>query len=94
VDRVIREDDIRIDRGRASGGRMFVRVVHQPTDTSRQVVGLGGRAYAQVVAELRAAVEAELACRGWARAAEGSQTSAADPTAEAVPRPPIGDPAS
>jgi hypothetical protein len=94
VDRVIRDDDIRIDSGRASGGQMFVRVVHQPTDTSRQVVGLGDRAYAQVVAELRAAVEDELAGRGWARAAEGSQSRAAEPGAEADSGPPIGDPAS
>ena len=67
--RVIRDSDIRIESGRATGGRMFVRVVHEPTEISRQVEGLGGRSYRVVVAELRSAVESELERRGWIHAA-------------------------
>jgi len=69
MDQVIRDDDIRIDSGRATGGRMFIRVVHEPTATSRQVVGLGNRSYRDVVTELRSAIESELLQRGWTRQA-------------------------
>ena len=62
---VIRDIDIRIDSGRATGGRMFVRVVHAPTGISRLVVGLGNRGYRDVVTELRSAIESELVEHGW-----------------------------
>jgi hypothetical protein len=65
MERVIRESDVIAESGRASGGRMFVRVIHQPTGTNRKVVGLGGRAYQDVVAELLAAVKQELMQDGW-----------------------------
>jgi len=75
VDRVIQDSDIVIESGRATGGRMFVRVSHRPTDTSQQVVGLGGRPYWEVVAELQSVVEDELVGRGWLRAPGGGGVS-------------------
>jgi hypothetical protein len=57
---VIRDEDFRIDSGRAAGGRMFIRVVHEPTQVSRVVVGLKGRPYAEVVRELVTAVRQEV----------------------------------
>jgi hypothetical protein len=62
---VIRDDDLRIDIGRATGGRTFIRVVHEPTGINRQLVGLGNRSYHDVVNELRSAIESELVQHGW-----------------------------
>jgi hypothetical protein len=51
------EDDLSnsnyiVESGRAVGGRMFIRVVHQPTGKSRVAVGLGGLEYQELVDEL------------------------------------------
>jgi hypothetical protein len=64
---VIRDEDFRIDSGRAKGGQMFVRVVHEPTQASRVVVGLNGRPYAEVFQELLSAVLQEIETAGWRR---------------------------
>jgi glyoxylate carboligase len=37
---MIRDEDFRSDLGRATEGRTFLRVVHEPTQVSRVVVGL------------------------------------------------------
>ncbi len=65
MNHVIRDSDVRIDSGRASGGRMFVRVIHVPTGINHLVVGLGNRRYRDVVTELRSAIENELVEHGW-----------------------------
>jgi hypothetical protein len=49
-----------IESGRGVGGRMFIRVVHQPTGKSRTIVGLGERSYQEVVDELIADVQREV----------------------------------
>jgi hypothetical protein len=67
----IRDEDFRIDSGRAEGGRMFVRVVHEPTQTSRVVVGLKSRPYAQVVQDLLSEVRQEIEAVGWRRPQKG-----------------------
>lgn len=64
---MIRDEDFRIDSGRATEGRMFLRVVHAPTEVSRGVVGLKGRPYAEVVQELLSAVLQEIEAVGWRR---------------------------
>jgi hypothetical protein len=63
--RVIRDRDVIVQTGRASEGRMFVRVIHEPTQINRTVVRLGGRPYRDVVTELLAAVKEELMQNGW-----------------------------
>jgi hypothetical protein len=65
MERIIRDCDVIVESGRASEGRMFVRVIHEPTQINRTVDGLGGRAYQDVVAELLAAVKEELMQNGW-----------------------------
>jgi hypothetical protein len=64
---MIRDEDFRIDLGRASEGRTFLRVVHVPTEVSRVVVGWKGRPYAEVVQELLSAVLQEIEAVGWRR---------------------------
>ena len=73
VERVIREADIVVDSGRAGGGRMFVRVIHKPTEINRSVTGLGGRSYQDVVADLWAALKVELVGLGWGEGPELSE---------------------
>jgi hypothetical protein len=73
---VIRNEDFRIDTGRATEGRMFLRVIHDPTQVSRIVVGLHGRPYAEVVQELLSAVLQEIESAGWRRLPEGREASA------------------
>jgi hypothetical protein len=68
---VVRDEDFRIDSGRAEGGRTFVRVVHEPTQASRVVVGLKGRPYAEVVQELLTAVRQAIEAGGWRRPQKG-----------------------
>ncbi|MCE9531776.1 MAG: hypothetical protein K8T89_11735 [Planctomycetes bacterium] len=65
MDHLIRESDFIADFGRAAGGRTFVRVVHQPTNTSRIVIGLGERSGNVVAAELVAGIVSELLGAGW-----------------------------
>ena len=67
---VVHDEDFRIDSGRASGGRMFIRVVHCPTQVSRSVVGLNGRPYSEVVRELISAVLQGIEAVGWRRLPE------------------------
>jgi hypothetical protein len=68
--RIIRGADFRIESGRAVGGKMFVRVVHIPTNTSRMVPGLDGRPYDQVVSDLISEVVQAIETDGWQREAE------------------------
>jgi hypothetical protein len=70
---VIRNQDFRVDSGRATGGRMFLRVVHEPTQVSRVVVGLNGRPYAEVVRQLLSAVSQAIEAAGWRRPPEGRE---------------------
>jgi hypothetical protein len=65
MDKPILDGDFLIESGRSAGGRMFVRVMHEPTTTSRVQVGLNQRSYAAVVADLRGSIEAELIENGW-----------------------------
>lgn len=74
---MIRYDDFRIDSGRATQGRMFVRVVHEPTQVSRSVLGLNGRPYAEVVQELLSAVLQEIEIAGWRRPQPSVEADAA-----------------
>jgi hypothetical protein len=46
-------EDVLIESGRATGGRMFIRVTHTPTGKSRTIVGLDGRPYGEVVQQLQ-----------------------------------------
>ncbi len=64
---VIRDEDIEVDVGQASGGQTFIRVVHLPTGVSQLKIGRGVKV-SQVVANLTAAVECELVNLGWSRA--------------------------
>ncbi len=82
---VIRNEDFRIDIGRATAGRTFLRVVHEPSQVSRLVVGLKGRSSTEVAQELLSAVLQELEARGWRRPPEGQ---AANVELGAVARPP------
>ena len=65
MDRVIREQDLIVETGRASEGRTFVRVIHLPTGTDRKIVGLGQRSHHEIVAELMGAVVLELLSLEW-----------------------------
>lgn len=67
---VIRDDDFRIASGRADEGRMFLRVVHLPTQVSRVVVGLNGRPYAEVAQKLLSTVLQEIEAVGWRKPPE------------------------
>jgi hypothetical protein len=49
-----------VESGRASGGRMFVRVIYQTTGKSRTVVGLNGRSYREIVDGLIVEVKREI----------------------------------
>jgi hypothetical protein len=62
---VIRDKDFRIESGRATGGRMFIQVVHHPTQVSRKVVGLDGRPFTEIVNQLFSAVVREIEASGW-----------------------------
>jgi hypothetical protein len=72
VDQVIRDGDFLIEIGRATGGRTFVRVVHQLTNCNRRQTGLNGRSVNEVSAELTAAVVSELLQMGWVHETEPS----------------------
>jgi hypothetical protein len=61
---VIRNEDFRIDVGRATEDRTFLRIVHDPTQVSRVVVGLNGRPSTEVVEELISAVLQETVLSG------------------------------
>jgi hypothetical protein len=52
--------DVLVESGRASGGRMFIRVLHTPTGKSRMVVGLDGRSYGKVVQQLQEELATEV----------------------------------
>jgi hypothetical protein len=54
------DSDFVVESGRAKGGRMFVRVVHQPTGKNRTIVGLGERSHHEVVDELIAQIKREI----------------------------------
>jgi hypothetical protein len=60
---MLRDDDIRVDVGRCTGGT-FLRVVHLPTGVSRSVSPLGGEAASVARGRLLAEVERELTSRG------------------------------
>jgi hypothetical protein len=64
---VIHDEDFLLESGRASAGRMFVRVVHVPSRVNRVLVGLNGRPYKEVVQELLSAVLREIETIGWRR---------------------------
>jgi hypothetical protein len=83
---MIRDEDFRIDSGRASEGRMFLRVVHVPTEVRRVVVGLNGRPYAEVVQELLSAVLQEIESVGWRRTQPRHEASAESDAAPDRPR--------
>jgi hypothetical protein len=70
VEQVIRDSDIVMEIGRATGGRTFVRVVHEPTNFSRRVTGLGARSVNDVAAELVACIVGELQNLGWVHESE------------------------
>jgi hypothetical protein len=74
---MIRDEDFRVDVGRASEGRTFLRVVHEPTQVSRVVVGLKGRPYAEIVQELLSAVSQEIEAAGWRRPQLSAESDAA-----------------
>lgn len=63
---MLRDDEVRIDVGRCTGGT-FLRVVHLPTGIARLRAPLGGEAAPAVRARLLAEVEHELASRGLAQ---------------------------
>jgi hypothetical protein len=73
--------DFRVDVGRASAGRTFVRVVHLPTGKERIVVGLDGAEPAEVALRLTTELDHEL------RAAQTALNPPSDlqPTSEAAP---------
>jgi hypothetical protein len=77
---MIRDEDFRIESGRADGGRMFLRVIHLPTQASRVVVGLNDRPYAEVVRELLSAVLQEIEAVGWRKPKEGQEVDDAPGT--------------
>ena len=70
MEQVIRAIDIVAEIGRATGGRTFVRVVHEPTKCSRRVTGLGARSPKDVIAELVTCVVRELQNLGWIHESE------------------------
>ncbi len=67
VNRVIGEDDFRVDTGRASGGKTFVRVLHTPTGVFRLKVGFEGRESQDVATDLRSSIVDELFGLGWSQ---------------------------
>lgn len=73
---IIRDEDFRLDVGRASGGKTFVRVVHEPTQKSRHVMGLNGRPCGEVVEQLRSEVVQDLEAAGWRRPEERKKRKA------------------
>jgi hypothetical protein len=83
---MIRDEDFRIDSGRAAEGRMFLRVVHVPTGVSRVVVGLNGRPSTEVVQELFSAVLQEIESVGWRRPQPRREASAESDAAPDRPR--------
>jgi len=70
VEQVIRPGDIVVEVGRATGGRSFVRVVHEPTGRSRRTTGLGSRTSTEVTAELLFGLTSELLNLGWVHETE------------------------
>jgi hypothetical protein len=52
--------DVVSESGRATGGRMFIRVIHTPTGKSRMVVGLNGRSYGEIVQQLQEELATEV----------------------------------
>jgi hypothetical protein len=82
----IRDEDSRMELGRATGSRTFLRVVHEPTQTSREVVGMNGRPSAQIIQELHSAVLQEIEAAGWRKPREGREASAEQPATTDRPR--------
>lgn len=70
MEQVIRPGDIVAEVGRATGGRTFVRVVHEPTGRSHTLTGLGARSSTEVTAELLAGLTSELLSLGWVHETE------------------------
>jgi hypothetical protein len=60
---MLRDDDIRTDIGRCTGGS-FVRVVHLPTGISRIQGPLGGQSVQSVEGRMLVEIEQELSERG------------------------------
>jgi uncharacterized protein YycO len=71
---LIRDEDIRVDIGRANDGKTFARVVHMPTQVSRVVIGLRKRSSRGIVRELCSAVLQETEAAGWCRTQTGHVT--------------------
>ena len=69
---MLRDNEVRVDIGRAIDGGTFVRVVHIPTGRTRTKEGVGSEPPAAVVSRLRAELEAELSAAvskpAWIRA--------------------------
>jgi hypothetical protein len=63
--KMLQDQDIRVETGRGRAGGTFVRVVHVPTGRTRTQDRLGLEAHADVVARLRAELDAELTALGW-----------------------------
>ncbi len=61
---MLRDNEVRIDIGRARDGGTFVRVLHIPTGRARTKDRLGAESHAAVVSRLRAELEAELLAAG------------------------------
>ena len=67
---MLRDNEVRIDMGRAREGGTFVRVLHIPTGRARTKERLGSESQAAVVAKLRAELEADLLAAGLAQYVE------------------------
>lgn len=61
---MLRDNEIRIDTGRAIDGGTFVRIVHLPTGRTRTADRLGAEAHAAAVSRLRVELEADLLASG------------------------------
>lgn len=67
---MLRNNEVRIDTGRAIDGGTFVRVLHIPTGRTRTRDRLGAETHAAVVSRLCAELEAELLAAGLAQYVE------------------------
>jgi hypothetical protein len=56
--------DFRMDVGRATEGRTFVRICHIPTGRSKQQIGLNGQSFAAIAERLGNELVAELQAEG------------------------------
>lgn len=73
--RTIRTNDFIANIGRASGGRTFIRVIHERTSIERIMVGIGERTTKDVIAELEASIVSELVSLRWVHDTEEKASS-------------------